>query len=177
MSDTTPKIRKYVERGLSVIAGAFAMAGGVALLGLTAITGVAVFYRYVLRSPIFGIEDYSTMGLTVIVAASIAWAAVHQGHVSVNIITLFAGRRVTRVTDLLARTVSFGILAFASYALFEKGQCGLPCGALTASVGIIHTPFYYGLSLSMGFFAVLVLSHIVIGFVHWTDTDPNEVQD
>lgn len=177
MGDVTPAFLTKIEKGLGVIAGVFAVAGGLALLALTIVTGVSVFYRYVLRSPIFGTEDVSTMVLTVIVAASVAWAAVQKGHVSVNILSIFASRGVTRITDLVARLVSFGVLAFASYALFVKGSCGMPCGAMTSNVGIIHTPFYYTLGLAMGLYAVLVLTHILIGFAHWQGADPNEVAD
>jgi len=173
----TPATLHLVEKGLGVIARVFAVAGGLALLALTVVTGVSVFYRYVLREPIFGTEDVSTMVLTVIVAASVAWAATQNGHVSVNIISMWAGRKLTRITDVLARTVSFGVLAFASYALFVKGSCGLPCGAMTSSVGIIHTPFYYMLGLAMGFYAALVLTHLLIGLAYWQDDDPNEVAD
>lgn len=177
MSDTTPKLLQTIDKGLGVIAGVFAIAGGLALLALTVVTGVSVFYRYVLRAPIFGTEDASTMILTVIVAASVAWAAVQRGHVSVNIISMAFPRQVTRFTDLLARLVSFGVLAFASYALFVKGSCGMPCGAMTSNLGIIHTPFYYTLGLAMGFYAALVLTQTLIGLAHWQGTDPNEVAD
>ncbi len=177
MGGQTPATLKAIEKGLGVIAGVFAVVGGFALLALTVVTGISVFYRYVLRSPIFGTEDISTMVLTVIVAASVAWAATQQGHVSVNILSMWAGRKLTRVTDVLARAISFAVLAFASYALFVKGSCGMPCGAMTSSVGIIHTPFYYTLGLAMGFYAALVLTHLFIGFACWNDADPNEVAD
>lgn len=173
----TPNALKTIEKGLGIVAGLFAVAGGLALFLLAAVTGVSVFYRYVLRQPIFGIEDVTTMALTVLVAAAIAWAATHRGHVSVNVITMAFGRKITRVTDLIARFVSFAITAFAAYALFVKGSCGMPCGAMTSNLGIIHTPFYYALGLAMGFYAVLIATHLMIGLAHWQDTDPNEVTD
>ncbi|MFK7876294.1 MAG: TRAP transporter small permease [Paracoccaceae bacterium] len=157
--------------------GLFAIAGGVALLVLAVVTGVSVFYRYVLRAPIFGIEDVTTMSLTVIVAAAIVWAAAQKGHVSVNVLTLFAGRSVTRLSDAVGRLASFAMMAFASYALFVKGSCGMPCGAMTSNLGIIHTPFYYVLGLALAIYATLLLTHFLIGLVHWNTTDPNEVAD
>ncbi|PSL20045.1 TRAP transporter small permease [Shimia abyssi] len=173
---TAHKLNKF-ENALAAIASLFAIAGGLALVVLVAITGVSVFYRYVLRAPIFGIEDLSTMSLTVIVAASVAWTAIHKGHVSVNIITIFAGRAFTRFTDAIGRLLAFAMMAFASYALFVKGSCGMPCGAMTSNLGIIHTPFYYVLGLAMGFFAALILTHLIIGLLHWSGDDPNEVAD
>ncbi len=160
-----------------MLAGLFAIAGGVALLVLAIVTGVSVFFRYILRAPIFGIEDITTMSLTVIVAAAIVWAAVQKGHVSVNVITMAAGRSVTRFTDAVGRLASCAMLTFASYALFVKGSCGMPCGAMTSNLSIIHSPFYYVLGLAMGVYALLVLTHLLIGFAHWRGTDPNEATD
>lgn len=173
----TPLFLSRLEKGLGYVAGLFAIVGAIALLVLAVVTGVSVFYRYILRAPIFGIEDVTTMSLTVIVASAIAWAAVQRGHVSVNIITMVTGRRVTRVIDALGRLVTCAMLVFASYALFVKGSCGMPCGAMTSNLGIIHTPFYYVLGLAMGFYALLVTTHFLIGLAHWSGDDPNEVAD
>lgn len=173
----TPQPLRVIEKGLGIVAGLFAIAGGLALLVLAVVTGVSVFYRYVLRAPIFGIEDITTMTLTVIVAAAIAWAAVHKGHVSVNIITMSLGRSVTRFTDAVGRLLSCAMLAFASYALFVKGSCGMPCGAMTSNLSIIHTPFYYVLGVAMGFYALLLLTQVLIGLAHWQGADPNEATD
>lgn len=166
-----------IERGLHWIAGLFALAGGLALAVLGAVTGVSVFWRYVLRDPIFGIEDISTMALTVVVAGAVAYGAVHQSHVSVNVIKYAGGRGLTRVTDVAARLGGIAIWSFAAYGLMTKGSCGMPCGAMTSNLGIIHTPFYYGLAAAMGFYAVLLVLHLIIGLLHWSGTDPNEMLD
>ncbi|WP_424968305.1 TRAP transporter small permease [Dinoroseobacter sp. S375] len=166
-----------VERGLHWIAGLFALAGGLALAVLGAVTGVSVFWRYVLRDPIFGIEDISTMALTVVVAGAVAYGAVHQSHVSVNVIKYAGGRGLTRVTDVAARLGGIAICSFAAYGLVTKGSCGMPCGAMTSNLGIIHTPFYYGLAAAMGFYAALLVLHLIIGLLHWSGTDPNEMLD
>lgn len=176
MTDT-PDILVKTEKGLRLIASLFAILGGVALFVLAAVTIVSVFYRYVLRDPIFGIEDISTMSMTVVVAGSITWAAVNRGHVSVNVLPMVIGRGFSRATDLLGRLVSFIILAVASYGLAVKGSCGLPCGAITSNLSIPHPPFYFVLSAAMGFTALWVLMHILIGLVHWNGQDPNEITD
>ncbi len=173
----TPNGLVKAEKGLRIIARLFAVLGGFALFALAAVTIVSVFFRYILRDPIFGIEDISTMTMTLVVAASIIWAALNNGHVSVNVLPMVLGRRASRVTDLAGRLVSFAILAVAAYALADKGSCGLPCGAITSNLSIPHPPFYFVLSAAMGFTAFWVLLQILIGFVHWNGTDPNEVTD
>jgi TRAP-type C4-dicarboxylate transport system permease small subunit len=177
LATSTPKALIWAEKQLGRIAGLLAVFGGISIVALMVITMVGVFWRYVLNNPIFGIEDVSTMALTVVVAASVAYGAHHQSHVSVNIITMVAGRRVTRFTDVLARGLGFAMLSVATYALFKKGGCGLPCGAITNNLSIVHTPYYYVLALAIGSYALLLLIHLLIGLAHWSGVDPNEATD
>ncbi|MFT4620535.1 MAG: TRAP-type C4-dicarboxylate transport system permease small subunit [Sulfitobacter sp.] len=173
----TPTFLIKVEKRLRVFAGLFATLGGIALFTLAGITIVSVFFRYVLRDPIFGIEDMSTMTMTIVVAASVVWAAANQGHVAVNVLPMAFGRNVSRWTDLVGRLITFGILSVATYGLSVKGSCGLPCGAITSNLSIPHPPFYFVLSAAMGFAALWVLMQILIGLVHFNGDDPNEVTD
>lgn len=173
----TPSWLIATERQLGRLAGLFAAVGGLAIFVLMGITVVGVFARYVLHDPIFGIGDLSMMTLTVVVAASVAYGAHNQAHVSVNVITWFAGRTVTRLTDLVARLLGLLIVAYASYGLFTKGSCGLPCGQITNNLSIVHTPFYYVLGLAMASYAALLAVHLLVGIVHWNGDDPNEVAD
>lgn len=167
----------WADRQLGRFASGLAVAGGVALVALMLITVIAVFWRYALNDPIFGIEDVSTMTLTVVVAASVAYGAHHRAHVSVNVISMIFGRKVRRYTDLGARILGLGIVGTASYALFIKGGCGLPCGAITNNLTIVHTPFYYILSMAMGSYAALLGVQALTGLAHWSGTDPNEADD
>lgn len=176
MADT-PVMLMLAERQLGRLAGLLAFVGGLAVFGLMGVTVVAVFARYVLNDPIFGIEDISMMTLTVVVAASVAYGAHHHAHVSVGVIKWFAGRRVTRITDLIARSLGLAIVSFATYGLFSKGSCGLPCGQITNNLSIVHTPFYYFLGVAMASYAALLLVHLLVGLAHWRGEDPNEAAD
>ena len=80
---------KWMEKQLGRLAGLFSLIGAISIIALMSVTVVAVFWRYILNSPIFGIEDISTMTLTVVVAASVAYAAYQNAHVSVNVIKFF----------------------------------------------------------------------------------------
>ncbi|MDE2943329.1 MAG: TRAP transporter small permease [Gemmatimonadota bacterium] len=156
------------------VAAAFAVAGGVALAVLLGITMAEVFWRYVLNDSLLWIEDVSTMSLAVVVAAAVAYGAREGSHVCVNLLARFAGRRVTRVTDAVARLLGVCATAIAAYALFAHGSCGLPCGAVTGSVSIPHLPFYYALGASLAAYGLLLLSQLLLGFAVWDAEDPNE---
>ena len=156
------------------VAAGFAVAGGVALAVLLAITVAEVFWRYVLHDSLLWIEDVSTMSLAVVVAAAVAYGAREGSHVCVNLLARLAGRRVTRITDAVARLLGVGATAAAAYALFAHGSCGLPCGAVTGSVSIPHLPFYYALGASLAAYGLLLLSQLLLGFAAWNAEDPNE---
>lgn len=177
MAGRTPGSVAMIDGLLGLLAGLFAVAGALAIMVLMGVTVISVFWRYVLHAPIFGIEDISSMALTVVVAGAVAWGARQGSHISVNVLSFFGGRRVTRVTDLITRALGVGIVGFAARALYLSGGCGKPCGGMTNNLGIVHIPFYYLLSLAMAFYAVLLLVHLIIGLAHWQGEDPNESAD
>ena len=173
----TPDLLEKIDHGLGRIAGVFAIAGGIFLMALVLVTIVAVVARYILNDPIFGIGDISYMTLSLFVALAIFHAARSNAHVSVNVLSMLAGRRLTRFTDVAVRLLAIGITGFASYSLMIKGGCGFKCGAFTANLEITHQPFYYVLSLAMGLYAVHLAVHLLIGLVHFKGEDPNEIRD
>ena len=159
------------------VAAAFAVAGGIALVVLLGVTVAEVFWRYVLNNSLLWAEDVSTMSLAVVVAAAIAYGAREGSHVCVNLIARVVGRRVTRITDAIARLLGVAVTATAAYALFVHGSCGPACGAATSSVSISHTPFYYALGASVAAYGLLLASQLFLGFATWNGEDPNEPAD
>ncbi len=135
---------------------ALAIAGALALLLLMGITCTAVFARYVLDNPIFGIEDVSTMTLSVVVAASIAYGARHSAHVSVDIIRSVLPNRFLVITDSVVAALGIAICSLCAWALLKKGSCGFDCGAFTPNLEILHQPFYYVLAIAMCLYAMLL---------------------
>ena len=172
MSGESKAVRP-IEKGFCIIADLFSIAGGIALFILMGVTVISVFWRYVLRDHIFGIEDISTMSLSIIVAASVAYGAIHSAHVSVGVVTSFGGRKLTRVTDAFARIAGICITTYAAIGLVEKGSCGMPCGAITPNLTILHTPFYYTLAFAMIVYAAFLFYHLIVGLAHWSENDPN----
>ena len=166
-----------IERGLGWLARAFAVIGGIGLVVLMGITVVSVFWRYILNDPIFGIEDLSTMTLTIVVASGVAYGAVHGAHISVNVLSMVAGRHLRRISDIVVRGLGAFITGYAAWGLVDKGGCGLPCGAITSNLGIAHPPFYMVLAVAMGSYSLLLVTQLAIGLAHWRGTDPNEAVD
>ena len=145
------------------LTAAVAVTGGVALLLLLGVTVVEVVARHLFGAPLLGAEDLTSMGLTVLVAAAVVCAAQEGTHVSVELIERFAGRRVTRATDALARVLGATAAAIAAVALFANGSCGIECGEVTGTIAIVHTPFYYALGACMATYSLLLASRLIQG--------------
>ena len=176
MPDRTTNTLDWAEKQLDRLAGLFAIVGSTAVVALMGITAVSVAWRYILRDPIFGIEDLSVVTLTIVAAAAVAFGARNNAHVSVDVISYIFGRRVRRFTDLVMRVCVLFIAVLATYALFTKA-CGIEKACITNNFSIVHRPFYYLLGVSMGFYALVVLLQLLAGLANFSGEDPNEIKD
>lgn len=175
MSDETPGPLTWAEKQLGRLAGLFAFAGAAGIMVLLAVTVIAVLWRYALNSPIFGIEDISIVTLTVVAAAAVSFGAGKNAHISINIISNFFGRRVTRVTDVVMRSLTAGVSLLAAYAMFVTA-CGFEKACITSNLSLEHRPFYYVLGVAMALYGLHVAVQLMIGLAHWSGQDPNEVE-
>jgi len=158
------------------IAGLLAVVGALGMCGLLAIVVIAVTWRYGFNDPIFGIEDLSVVTLTLVAGASVAYGARHGSHVSVNIITYFFGRKVTRFTDALMRLMTSAVSMFAAYALITRA-CGIEKACITNNFSIEHRPFYFFLAASLALFSLHMLVQFLVGLAHFSGEDPNKIEE
>ncbi len=155
--------------------GLVAAVGAIVLAGLVALTGVGVFFRYVMNDPIRGVDDILSLALSVIVACSLAYGGRVGAHVAVDVLGMVGGRRVTRWTDVLVRVLGIIIIAFAVYALIRNGMCGILCAYLTTTLGIAHAPFYYFMAFGFTLYGLVLVVELIVGLAHfWQDVDPSE---
>ena len=151
----------WCEQQLSRLARLFAVIGGLAIACLMGINIVAIFSRYILNDPIFGVEDLLTVNLTIFVATAVAFGGLNQANVSINVIKFFAKGVLLRFTDIVARMLELLIVGYVAYSLFSIGSCGFACGAITSNLSIVHTPFYYLLATSIIFYWLVVLINLL----------------
>ena len=176
MENETPAALLWADRQVGRVAGLLAVVGAVGVFALVGITIVAVIWRYGLNDPIFGVSDLSVVTLTFVAGSAVAYGARQNAHVSVNVIAFVAGRRVTRWTDAIMRTLTVGIAGLATYALFAKA-CGIEKACITNNFSIEHWPFYYFLGVSLAVYTLHVLVQLLIGLWHFAGDDPNEITD
>ena len=151
------------------------MIGGAAVVFLVGLTVVSVVWRYILNDPLFGITDISRMSLAVIVMGALAYGGRRGGFVHVDILAAVGGRRVTRFTDVAVRLAGIVILTLATYGLREEARCGFECGEFTDNLEIVHTPFYWMLTIAMATYALMLVCELAIGLMEFdAERDPFE---
>lgn len=166
----------WFDKQLSKLSCAVAIIGAIGIVALMLITVVAVFWRYIVNDPIYGISDLSVLMLSVVAATSVCFGARHNSHVSVNVISYFFGRQVTRISDVIMRILTLGMLLVASYALVDKA-CGLEKACVTDNLSIEHRPFFYVLAVCILLYAANIFWQLLVGLKHFNGTDPNEPAD
>ncbi len=146
--------RRMVDRAITIWAGI----GGVSLVLLVLATGVGVFFRYVLNTPINGLRDISQLLLLICVSGAIPHAARRGAHVAVDLLTLTRRPATQRMVGILVTSGSVALLVVVLVALARQGSCGFHCGHFTPDLVIPFWPMY--LALGIGFF-LYVLQLIV----------------
>lgn len=166
------------DRALTTVdraVGWLARIGSVTMVALVVLTGIGVFFRYIVNDPINGLGDILSLTLSVTVACSLAYGGRVGAHVAVDVLGMVGGRKVTRWTDALVRILGIFIVCVAVYALIRNGLCGILCGYLTSSLAIPHEPFYYFLAFGLSAYGVVLLAELIAGLRHFSrDVDPSE---
>jgi TRAP-type C4-dicarboxylate transport system permease small subunit len=166
------------DRALSSVdraVGWLARIGSITMVALVVMTGIGVFFRYIVNDPINGLGDILGLTLSITVAASLAYGGRVGAHVAVDVLGMVGGRKVTRWTDPLVRVLGIFIVGVAVYALIKNGLCGILCGFLTSSLAIPHEPFYYFLAFGLSAYGVVLLFELIAGLRHFSqDADPSE---
>ncbi len=155
--------------------GWLARIGSITMVALVVLTGIGVFFRYIMNDPINGLGDILGLTLSITVACSLAYGGRVGAHVAVDVLGMVGGRKVTRWTDPLVRVLGIFIIVVAVYALIKNGLCGIICGFLTSSLAIPHEPFYYFLAFGLSVYGVVLLAELIVGLRHFSqDVDPSE---
>lgn len=166
-----------IDSQLGRLAALFAVVSACGIVVLLGVTVVAVFWRYALNAPIFGIEDLSIVTLTVVAAGSVAYGGRKGAHVSINLLQHVSTRRFTRISDAVMRIAAASISLLAAYALVVKA-CGFEKACITSNLSIEHRPFYFVLAAALGLYGINTLVQLLTGLAHWhEERDPNEAED
>jgi TRAP-type C4-dicarboxylate transport system permease small subunit len=136
-------------------------AGGAMLFGLALVTVIAVIFRYVFNSPIFGADDFNQMLLMSTVAFSIAYSGRQGGQVVVEILSIISEQKILRWTDIFAKILGVIMLSILVWVLIESGINAAEYGETTRSLEITLQPFFWLLAFGIGLYGIVLFFEII----------------
>lgn len=154
--------------------GCWAAVGGGSLVLLVLATGIGVFFRYVLNTPINGLRDVSQLLLLLCVSGAIPHAALRGSHVAVDLLTVTQVPRIGTLLNLLIGALSVVVLSAALVALGLQGSCGFHCGQFTPDLVIPFWPMYVALGIGFLLYLLQVVARVS---AHGTDRQPHSRVD
>ena len=151
------------QRTVSRAIGCWAAVGGVSLVLLVLVTGIGVFFRYVLNTPINGLRDVSQLLLLLCVSGAIPYASLKGSHVAVDLFDMTQIPGIRKPLSLLIGALSVMLLSVALVALGLQGSCGFRCGQFTPDLVIPFWPMYVALGIG---FLLYLLQIVARGSAH-----------
>ena len=136
-------------------------AGGIALIALAILIVMAVIFRYVFNSPIFGTDDFNQIFLMATVAFSVAYSGRKGGQVIVEILSLVTGPRFTRWTEVFVKILGTFMMCILVWVLIESGINAAEYGETTRSLEITLQPFFWILAFGMGLYGIVLLVELI----------------
>jgi len=120
LRSTIPPDEGSIGKAVHALAAAMALAGGLVLLALVALTCVSVVGRALTGlglGPVPGDFEFVEMGVAFAVFAFLPWCQLNRGHASVELLTRFFGHTANGILDLIADLLMFAAAALITWRL------------------------------------------------------------
>ncbi len=149
---------KWIDR---ILLSVSLICGGVTLAFMTfySVFNVLVM-RKALGSPIQGAEDLLALSLVVIVALSVPLGARTGAHIEIEVFESRMSRAFAKWSMIFVKLLGIALLAVMSWRLWESGANAVKFGETTQQLLISFEPFYYLLSISIGFYTLVLMLDI-----------------
>ncbi|MEM8802272.1 MAG: TRAP transporter small permease subunit [Pseudomonadota bacterium] len=128
------------------IARALAFAGGIVLLGLTALTSISIAGRALIPldigiGPIRGIYDMTEIGMAAAIFAFLPWAQFKEAHARVDLFQWAIPRKLDQFLDVLFNAAMAFVATVGTYRLYLGMQDKMSFGETTL---IAQIPVWQG---------------------------------
>lgn len=147
---------------VELIARMLAFAGGLVLLGITALTCVSIAGRALISfdlglGPIRGIYDMTEIGMAAAVFAFLPWAQFREAHARVDLFQWAIPHKVDQALDVLFNAAMAFVAIIGTYRLYLGMQDKLAYGETTLIAQIpVWQGYAAGLVGAVGFVIVAV---------------------
>ena len=150
---------KKAEKFIRFIIEASGIVGVVILLAMMMMTVVDVILRYFFLRPIIGSVEISIILMVCVVFLGIAWCALNDGHISVDIVTGKLSKRGRAILNSFDNIVTFALALLIAWRSFLEAVSVKEMEVTSPLLGIPRYPFVFvtAFGFLLLFFAALIL--------------------
>ena len=150
---------KKTEKFIRLIIEASGIVGVVILLAMMMMTVADVIMRYFFRRPIIGSEEISTLLMVCVVFLGIAWCALKDGHISVDILTGKLSKRGRAFLNGFDNILTFALALIIAWRTFLEAMSVKKMDVNSPLLGIPRYPFIFvtAFGFLLLFFAALIM--------------------
>jgi len=150
---------KKLEKSIRWIIEASGIVGIIILLAMMMMTVVDVIMRYFFRRPIIGSVELSVFLMVCVVFLCMAWCALNDGHISVDIITGRLSKRGRAILNSFDNIVTFALALLIAWRSFVEAMSVKDMEVTSPLLGIPRYPFVLvtAFGFLLLFFAALIL--------------------
>jgi TRAP-type C4-dicarboxylate transport system permease small subunit len=150
MADVVPPEKPAGRRfSMDRLIHGVALAGGFAVVAVSAITVISVIGRYTFSMPILGDYEIVEYGISFAAFAFLAFAHVHNSHLVAEFFSSRMSKRTTQIIDSIQNLILFAILAVLIWRVvvggFDKFETGDESMLLRMKVWWLHVVGTVGL--------------------------------
>src|SRR5690554_1870347 len=139
------------------ISNLFDRVAGFCIIGAVLLVVTNVILRGLFNSPLLGVSEYVGFLTAVMIAFSLAYCAVQEGHIMIELLVKRLPRKVGAFLELLTNTLSFGFLLLLTTQLGRYAGLIRAKGQVSPTSEIAFYPFIYIMAIKFSLLALVVL--------------------
>ncbi len=151
------RVGHYLQKGIFSASNWFNVISIVAIVIMTLLVTVDVLIRRLFNTPVPGTVEILTLGLGVVVFASLAYCEVKQEHVVLDLLTVKFRKLPRTINSIFIRLISTGLLGMISWQLFLYAISTRNSNQVGATVSIPVHPFVFIAAIGMSLFTLMFL--------------------
>jgi TRAP-type C4-dicarboxylate transport system permease small subunit len=156
------RIDEYLKKVVSPISRVLGDISMVVIVLVTLLVVTDVCLRRLFDAPIMGSHDLSSLAFSIIVFLPLAWCAINDGHVELNLVVKRLPKTAQLSIEVIIMFITTVILGLMSWQILVQGTKLQVANQETALLEIPVYPFIYLAALGS---AVLTLAFL-IRFIH-----------
>ena len=152
------RVIDYIKKVVSPISEVLVHIAMAVIVLVTLVVVADVSLRRLFNSPIHGSNDLATLGFSIIVFLPLAWCALQNGHIELDLITRKLPKMAQQSLEVIMTFLGVIILVLVTWQILEQGIKLQAGNAESAILGIPLPPFIYSAFVGM---AILTLAFFI----------------